>query len=456
MSSKTSSRTSRGEQPTTSLIEVEAQPRTPFAPRDWGDLLIARQLALPLFRELPGRGITSDVFDRVHRVDAHTWRLRIAPAARWSDSARITSGDVCQQIAHAARGTGAGALTGRLINRLRVHSSAELSISTWLPVGEIGRVLVSPAFGLASGRGRSSGCFTVTTTGTDVIRLRHASSRRSIDAASGLSMATLREAVAEGTLAATSLLTGGLLGTDVPGYAVTEADLDILICLQLPRGLQSAQGHVLSQAIDRFRIERLTRGLVKPASSAVGPWISVPAGHLAGPTLLANPAGRPTEHCWNMEFTDFHPNGIVAADVTKQLREHLGLKVTARQVEYDKFIEPGQATVIRLILVAATWAHPAGLIAPCLLSGQTHRNPPLDDFTRFSRASIAAEDITAATRFAEQAQEAQQAGGGPMPFIPIGQLRSQILHRERQRPWIPPSGWFDFADFLSATPPGET
>lgn len=344
MISRTPARAPHCGWPATSLIEVEAQPKTPFAARDWGELLIARQLAAPLFRELPGRRVTSDVFDRVHRVDAHTWKLRIAQTARWSDSVPITSDDVCRQIAFAARNTGSGALTGRFISRLRVHSPAELSITTWLPVGEIGRILISPAFGLVCDHGRSSGCFTAAMAGPDIIRLCHVSSRHPVDAVSGLGIAALREAAAEGTLAATSLLTGRLVGTSLPGYTIAEADLDILICLQLPPRLRSSHSHVVAQAIDRNRIAWLAHGLVRPATSAADLWRGGPADQIAELALSPHADDRHAEHDWTLEFTGFYPNAIVAASVADQLRERLGFNVTTRRVEYNKFLEPGQVT----------------------------------------------------------------------------------------------------------------
>lgn len=105
-------------------------------------------------------------------------------------------------------------------------------------------------------------------------------------------------------------------------------------------------------------------------------------------------------------------------------------------------------TAARLVLIAATWAHPAALTAPFLIPGQIRDNSRGDDFTKSCRASIAAEDLTAAAHFAEQAHLTRARAPS---FIPIGQLRSQILHREQRRPWIPPSGWFDLAEFLPTT-----
>ena len=131
-------------------IEVDTQPQKLFhMARDWGELLITRQLVEPLFIELPERGISTNIFQRVNRIDHSTWALKIRDDTRWSDGSPVTAHQVCEQIQRAHRSRGAASTCTALISQLEIRGHDAFVLRTRFPMGDVRRLLTCPALGPA-------------------------------------------------------------------------------------------------------------------------------------------------------------------------------------------------------------------------------------------------------------------------------------------------------------------
>ncbi|WP_333773331.1 ABC transporter substrate-binding protein [Streptomyces sp. IBSBF 3136] len=437
------------------VVEVETQPRRLLhEARDWGELLLTRQLVEPLFVEGPGRSISSKLFSGVVREDRHTWRLVLCDEARWSDGTPIAARDVCEQLRRAALARGAATVCLAFLAELRLVDQRTVQLITRVPVGEVGRLLTCPAAGPAPrARGVASGKYSLARRQPDHTVLTRPDRGPQVTAVTFADRSAYDRAVATGALDASSLTTGANPAWDgQPGHFVSAADLDVLVGLDLPAVLGPATD--IARAIDRAAIARAERDLLRPIRTLTGLWTDTgPTSEAAERSVRAARAATRSERerGWPLYYAEFEPNRKVARMLADQLWQRLGLRLVPVKRPYEEFIMDRERAqdAFRLTLTAPAWTHPVAPLAPAYLRSRRSGSAP-EEFLRRFEAALAAESPAEAVRRAALA-ERLLAGTADRPApVPVAGLRAQMRHRGPANLWIPPSGLLDFTSLSDA------
>ncbi len=428
--------------------EVETQPAGLFhTARDWGDLLVTRQLVEPLFYEQPGRCLASNLIDRVRRVGRLEWRLSVADGFRWSSGGQILARDLCRQLRLVNDTGGPVATCTALFARARANNALTLTVTTRIPVGDIRAWLTSPALGPASpGITSSSGKYALSArhdNWLELVRVTDASTVRAVTCREGWAVAPC----AGGREADASSLMGGVLfgaseGAPSGGHVLTRGDLDIIVGIDLPAGLEPADVDVLDRSLDRQRVADAAPELLRTRSSATEVW--------TGTSWRVLGAGRGSgglrETEWVLTYTRFPPNELVANRVVAQLRSTLGMSIRAVKIPYGELVEHRRQRSrreLRLVLAAPVAAHPVAPLTDTYL--RTSRSPR--PFTReqwtflrnFVRA-VEAESMDRAVGIAADAENSIME----RRMLYLASLRAAFRHIG-PTVWIPPSGLFDIS-----------
>lgn len=430
------------------VIEVETQPRQLLhEARDWGELLITRQLAEPLFFEIPKRGIATRVFEVVKRTDSHTWRLGVDDSIAWSDGRQVLARDICEQVKRVRASGSAAAVALTLIETVRIVEDRTVELKTRLPVGDIRRLFTSPALGLSHEAGASCGAFILQRRLPDRLILRHTVSGNRLALMTLPDHRGLRAAAKAGALAVTSLVTGSSVARQRLGYRLSEADLDIVVGLKFPATMPGELVERFMAAMDRTRLVPSNLGVLRPLTRLSELWRRTSAAE--SPSAADNPSAWQCGRSWVLTYNDFYPNRQIADSLAVQVHDALGIALRLVVVPYwHSYSDAGPLPqhTLRLVLVTPAWVHPAALLTPVALARRRRGEAPDDFDVHFPRA-LAAEQMPDAARHAAHAE--RQLRPGELPLLPLARLRAQVAHRA-PAVWIPPSGWIDFSAFLNS------
>ncbi|HEU5106700.1 MAG TPA: ABC transporter substrate-binding protein [Solirubrobacterales bacterium] len=429
------------------VFEIEAMPTTLAAAEvhEYVGWWLAEALHDPLFAESPVAGEVEGAICAAAREGESglEWDLDIAESARWQDGAPITAADVARAISRQSARPG-GSWLAEPIAAVEERGPQGLRVLLRRPFATLPQLLSAPIFAPEATSpehpdgDRRSGPY----------RLRGALSGRR-----GLVLEAVpaarrfrRDGPPEIVLLKTDspqqgvrLLADGTIDATCP-TSIAREQLDgdaptarrpIAMAVELvpnPSGRLSAPEarQALLRALDRGALGAAVDGVMQPLASYDELWREEDAGD---PRVDPHHDPAAASRVWRsfrppplatIDYPDFPPNRELVAAVTEQLEAVLGLRTVGRPIDYGRYLgqRPSAGADLHLVLTAAPWPDPTGMLAPFRRGGPLARELDYGD-TRFDVALEQAERLPERSRRLDACRRAHELLLRSAPAIPL-------------------------------------